>query len=134
VEDRAKSDPPLDAWDTVKAWHRDPTLYREIYTRAVGALAAAAVIYLVALFAGVANDGPAVVIFSILLAVGLVVLVLTVPGVIKHWRHVRPLFVVWNDDPDPVKAHARRLYNRLVLGLFTTIMGGLFFAAYLSNS
>ncbi len=118
----------------MKEWHRDPLVYREVYTRTVSALIAAFVIYLVAVFAGLADGGPAVVIWGLIFVIGMVVLILTVPGVIKHWQEVRPLFVWWNESPDPIKVHARRLYTRLLLGLFTTLAGAVFLWALFAQN
>lgn len=47
---------PVEVW---KHWHRDQSLYREVYVRTLSALIAAAIIYVIAGLLGVVNTKPA---------------------------------------------------------------------------
>ncbi|WP_457202987.1 hypothetical protein [Nocardioides sp. HB32] len=120
---------PRDHWDTFKSWHGQESLYREIYARTVATLAAALVIYLVAAMAGLVDREPATLVAAVALIPGVLMLIFSVPGLVKHWKLVRPLFVVWNDDESPEMQHAKRLYNRFTWGWIFTVAPGFILAA-----
>ncbi|GAA0977506.1 hypothetical protein ENKNEFLB_02098 [Nocardioides aquaticus] len=121
-----------DAWGTFRNWHTEASLYREIYTRTVSALIAAFVIYLVAVFAGLANRDPAIFIVALIVLASSMRLLLVLPNAIRHWTEVRILFRVWQSpDGGEPSTHAAKTYNRLVFGIFATGMSSILLVAVL---
>ena len=86
------------------AWHKEPSLYREIYARTVAALAAAFVIYLIAVVAGIANRQPLFPIGIGFTVFGTWILALDV-------RHIRRL-KAWQDGGKVGKFPGFRAPNR----------------------
>jgi hypothetical protein len=125
---------PRDHWDEFKSWHSGPALYREIYARTAATLLAAAVIYLIAAISGLVSVQPLAVVGVPLLVVGLGCLVFSVVGTAKRWKLVRPLFVVWNNHTSPEMEHAKRLYTRLIIGIYSTLMGSIFIITAVAKS
>ena len=122
--------PPRDPWHTIRGWHGESTLYREIYARTVSALIAALVIYLIAAAAGVVTRKPLTIIGLVMLLPSLPWFLLGVLGTIRYWTEVRPLFVRWNDREDPVSVYAKTAYTRLTFagwitgaGVFILVLG-----------
>lgn len=117
---------PHDSWHTFRQWHREPQLWREIYTRTVSALAAAIVIYLVAAISGAVTREPAYIIAAVFAAIAVPLLLFSVPGVVRHWSGVRPLYVRWDHRPSPEVAYYERLYLRFNFGWSAAVVAGVF--------
>lgn len=60
--------------ETFASWHREPSLYREIYARTVATLIAAGVVYLIAVAAGYVSERPAQVAIVMVIVAGVVAL------------------------------------------------------------
>ncbi len=122
--------PPLEdrlthARSVFAGWHREPSLWREIYTRTVATLLAAFVAYLVALISGQVTARPLFVVLWAVFGISVLALLRNVAVAVPIWRHVRPLFVRWNRDPSPEAVRARRVYNPLVFSIYGTLLSGL---------
>lgn len=109
-------------------WHRQPSFWREVYTRSVSTLVAAFVAYLIAVISGQVTIRPLLVVlwaaFGLSCSWFLWNVVVTVP----MWRYVRPLFVRWSNDPAPERVRARRIYASLAWSsVWVFASGGLLF-------
>jgi hypothetical protein len=122
---------PRRVWATFASWHRYPDFYRDIYAHTVATTVVAFLVYVGAALAGLVTRKPLLVISAVALAASLVWLVVTIAKVAPIWRHVRPLFRVWNDDTSPEALRAKELYGSLYWSFLATLFSAGFLAAAL---
>jgi hypothetical protein len=125
---------PHPVWSTFVGWHREPTLWRDIYTRTVSGLVTVFVVYVVAAISGVVSRQPLLYIIAVVFAGSLIYFIVAVIQAVGIWRDVRPLFVRWNDDESPTAVRAKRVYNRLIWCGYLTIISGMFLAGAIATA
>jgi len=111
---------------TFRAWHREPSLWREIYTRTASALIAAFVIYRIAAFSGLVSRRPQIGIFGTLFGLSLLWLITLSFKIQPVQKELWPLFKTWNTSTEPKHVRAKELYNPLVFAILAVLASGLF--------
>lgn len=120
------------AFVVFRSWHGDAAFWQAVYGNALAGLAVVAVVYFVAVLAGVVTRRPAVVVSVAVLAGGTVTMLAALATARRCWPEFRSAFEFQpGEEPTPQELQAERARNRLLWGFWFVLLGTLLLGASL---